>query len=423
MSERDDRLDGLEAVWPAQEPRPDFSARVMARLDDAGPPARAPRPPRPPRRWVVPALATISVAAVTCVVALMVTGSSGAARAPRPVPAQGSLTAEAHTTVALGARGVVVAHPGAVLAWTVDRGGRAEVHQIAGAAFYRVEAGGSFVVHTPAGDVSVLGTCFTVAVSDGVTTVDVDEGTVELVDATSRIELAPGDRGHLGGAAPARRRPAPGAAPAAIARTPVVGASTPSSVPVPRAGGGDCFCFSDPRHLEADQALLDEWAGLCRVRADLPPLLEGTDQAAVDAAADQLGLVGGERVAFHGAAVELTAIGRARVREIYIAATGDSAGADQLDVDSQIEQILQTAGLGEEARLRARLSHERAGHSAPPADSGAITPFEEFFRLVISAGDDFERLLATRVGDARAHELRRRFGGWPGPDFDWFGCP
>ena len=416
MSELDDRLDGLDAVWTAQEPEPDFTARVMARLDDAR--ARAPGP-RPPRRWVVPTLAALALAAVACAVVLLWTRPSGGARAPQQVAAQGSLTADIHTTVALGARGVVVAHPGAVLAWTVDRTGRAEIHQIAGAAFYRVEPGGPFVVHTPAGDVSVHGTCFTVAVSDGVTTVDVDEGTVTLADDSSTIELAPGDRGHLGGAAPARRRPAS----VALARKPAVGASTAAPVPVARPGSADCFCFSDPRYLEADQALRDEWAGLCRVRADLPPLIEGTDPVAVDTAADQLGLVGGERVAFHDAAVELTTIGLARVREIYIAATGDAAGADQLDVDAQVEQILQTAGLGEDARLRARLSQERAGHATPPVDSGTMTPFEEFHRLAIAAGDDFERMLATRVGVARAHELRRRYGGWPGPDFDWFGCP
>jgi hypothetical protein len=45
------------------------------------------------------------------------------------------------------------------------------------------------------------------------------------------------------------------------------------------------------------------------------------------------------------------------------------------------------------------------------------------FRATIEAGDDFERRLAARIGEARARELRRRYGGWPGPDFDWFGCP
>jgi hypothetical protein len=315
---------------------------------------------------------------------------------------------------------VIVAHPGAVLTWVVGGDGDAEVQQIAGEAFYRIEPGGRFVVRTPSGEVRVTGTCFTVAVADGVATVDVHEGTVELADATSSIALRPGERGHLGGAGPARRRPA---------TRPDVGTTrvtsldrTPARTDA-RDDRNDCFCFSDPRYLEADQKLLDEWAGLCRVRADVPPFDLDGDLDAIDAAADQLDLLGAERVAFRDAALELIAADVALLREIYVAATGDADGAAALDAEAMAEQVLQTGSLGEDARLRAALSQERAGHATPPTDRDAMTPFEELYRVTVAAGDDLERRLAARLGADRAHELRARFGGWPGTDFDWFGCP
>jgi hypothetical protein len=413
MVDPDERLDGLDALWPAAEPRPDFVARVTARIGEAG----GGRAPTPPRRWMVPALAGVAAVAIACSVVLWIT-RPGAPAAPPHAPLQGSLTAAAHETISLGDRGVIVAHPGAVLTWSIGAGGDAEIQQIAGEAFFRVEPGGRFVVRTPSGEVRVTGTCFTVAVSAGVVTVDVHEGSVELADATSAVALRPGDRGHLGGAAAARRRPAP--------RPDVVaGRIAPLERTPPRteARGDDCFCFSDPRHLEADQRLLDEWAGLCRVRADVPPFGLSGGLEAIDAASDQLGLADAERVAFRDAALELTTDAIASLREMYVAATGDADGAAAVDPDAMVEQILQTGTLGEDARLRATLSQERAGHAAPPTDRDAMTPFEEMFRATIATGDDFERRLAARLGAARARELRARFGGWPGPDFDWFGCP
>ena len=399
----DDRLDVPPGLWPAPEPRPDFVDRVVARID------RAPeRPPAPRRAWIA-GLAIAAAAAAAIALVVFRGGDGGRA------PAHGSFSATAPTTVPLGGRGVVVAYPGTVVAWSVDAGGAAEVHMSAGDAFFRVDPGGPFVVHTPAGEVRVTGTCFTVVVDGGRTSVDVHEGTVELGDGG--LVLGAGERGHLGGDAPARRRPAPRAAIAPAPRT------EPAPAAARESRGDDCFCFSDPRHLEADQALLDEWAGMCRVRADVPPFVDGDDASAVDAAADQLGLTGDERRAFHDAARELTDDAVVQIREIYVAATGDAEAAARIDLDSMFEQIDATRALGEDARLRATLSQERAGHAEPPADATRMTPYEELYRRLIAAGEDFEARLAARVGAARARELRLRFGGWPGPDFQWFGCP
>ena len=287
----------------------------------------------------------------------------------------------------------------------------------AGEAFFRVEHGGEFVVDTPSGSVAVLGTCFTVTVGAGVTTVDVHEGTVELHDRTSGLRLHPGQRGHLGGGGPARLRP-----PAASSSGPPRTVAARPLTPDPSARGDQCFCMSDPRHLEAKQAMLDRWAAQCRIRADLPPLSDGPDDlAAIDEAMDQLGLTAGERDAFRDAAQETSRVGLARIHDIYTVATGESAAG--LDLADLLEQIENSRALGEDARLRARLAQERAGHVPPRSDPAQMTPYEELYRLIIEAGDDLERRLAERLGTTRARALRLRYGGWPGPDFDWIGCP
>ncbi len=73
----------------------------------------------------------------------------------------------------LGARGIAVLERGAHVAWNGD-----EVTQSAGDVFYRVERGGAFRVHTPSGDVQVLGTCFRVRVENE----ENGEGAVNLRD-------------------------------------------------------------------------------------------------------------------------------------------------------------------------------------------------------------------------------------------------
>lgn len=409
----DERAPDLAALWPAPEPRPDFVARVQARLREPTTSDRGRPPARRPRWW---AAALLAVAAGVIGVVVVLAGR------PAPTSAlQGAAAPTERVTIGLGRRGVVVAEPGAVLAWSVAADGHAVVQLSAGAAFFRVEPGGRFVVETPSGQVRVTGTCFTVAVAADRTSVEVHEGRVELVavGAGEPVALAPGERGHVGGGAPARRRPIPlevGEAPAAVAAAPDRSGRTLA----PQARPADqCYCLSDPTSLEADQARLDAWATMCRVRADLPPL----DEPAVEVMSDQLGLVGEERRAFAEAARELAVFGEARVREIYVVATGDQAGAPTLDVDAMIEQIVRAAPLDDEARIRRLLSAERAGRQAPVVDPEQMTPLEEFFRLVVGGGDEFERRLAARLGAARARELRRRFGGWPGPNFDWLGCP
>ena len=135
--------------WSAQEPAPDFADKVMAQID-AG--ARAPlaRSRGSYGRLVAGVAAGVALAAG---LALAVTWHGGGA------PTRGEAVAADRTQVAMGGRAVAVLERGAHVAWSGD-----EVEQSAGDVFYRVEPGGAFRVHTGAGDVAVLGTCFRVRV-------------------------------------------------------------------------------------------------------------------------------------------------------------------------------------------------------------------------------------------------------------------
>src|SRR5262249_49499248 len=75
----------------------------------------------------------------------------------------GDVTASARTEIDVGGRARAVLEPSSHVAWSAPE----DVSQSSGSVFYRVERGGaSFRVHTPAGDVAVLGTCFRVTLNE-----------------------------------------------------------------------------------------------------------------------------------------------------------------------------------------------------------------------------------------------------------------
>lgn len=190
----------LEDAWPVDEPPRDFAERVTAR-------ALAERRPAPRRRARIWLAAVAVAAAAALVFALSSERGMGS----------GGHEALARTELSLGARARVVLEAGAKLRWSDD-----VVTQSEGEIFYRVEPGARFVVKTPAGDVSVLGTCFRVRVGtatakgDGevkrrelgmaaggaalaaLAVITVYEGKVQLSHASGRVTLAAGEAGKLG---------------------------------------------------------------------------------------------------------------------------------------------------------------------------------------------------------------------------------
>jgi ferric-dicitrate binding protein FerR (iron transport regulator) len=133
--------------WDVDEPKGDFADRVMARIEEE---PRAEIATAPARRTRV-AAGVGGVLALAAGLALAIGWHAGNAKD------HGEAIVAERTQLALGARTVAVLERGAHVKWNGD-----EVEQTAGDVFYRVEPGGAFRVHTPAGDVAVLGTCFRV---------------------------------------------------------------------------------------------------------------------------------------------------------------------------------------------------------------------------------------------------------------------
>jgi hypothetical protein len=141
MDDRD-----LEA-WDAEEPPRGFAERVVAaarREETARPKPRAGR-----------VLAGLTLAAGMAAII-----GYGAHRSRQD--AHGSVTAEERQEVHVGTRALAVLEKGAHVKWNGDA-----IEQDTGDVFWRVEPGARFVVHTPAADVAVKGTCFRVNVRDG----------------------------------------------------------------------------------------------------------------------------------------------------------------------------------------------------------------------------------------------------------------
>jgi len=164
---------GLDlSAWDAEEPPADFAERVArAAMEERAKetPTAAPETNEGTRAEAPPApapvielsRATLKKRRATWAAASLVLGLAASALfhfATRPA-AQGEITAETRTEIAIGDRAVAVLEPGAHVKWAGDT-----VDQSGGNVFYRVERGGAFRVHTSAGDVDVQGTCFRVDV-------------------------------------------------------------------------------------------------------------------------------------------------------------------------------------------------------------------------------------------------------------------
>jgi len=207
-------IEAIEDAWSVPEPSVEFAAGVLASHfagteTQTEAPAHAPRP-----RWVWLG----AVAAVLLVVGLVWTLRGGTS-------IEDHLEARAVQTVALGDRATAVAQPGTRMKWSVDSDGTTRIDQRSGRVFYRVDHGERFDVVTPAGTVTVTGTCFEVdlesnamktnaragalgAVLASALVVTVYEGGVVLANDNGSVDLAAGQAGRVSDArAPVRFDP------------------------------------------------------------------------------------------------------------------------------------------------------------------------------------------------------------------------
>lgn len=446
----DDELDELLGGYEVPAPPEGFADRVMAEAAPARAPATRSRAP-----WLIGA----SVAA-----------AAAAAIALWPAaPVVGELSATERTEVELADRGVAVAEAGADLAWTVE-GESADVEQPAGDVFYRVEPSERFVVHTPAGDVSVRGTCFRVEVSDmnvspqlyvgaavgalvaGSVAVTVYEGEVDVRNDHGEVSLAAGERSVL---TPSE---APSAPAEATDRPELSGEPARSEAPtaeeidamdtdalrarlrtlssrdreqaheIERLRGliedADLQADAGRGHFfPASREQLQQWAEACQLRLDQPPVM-GMEPGRLGDHRETLGLSAEEAEVVQEAIEHVHASLTEDLRALYVEATGDVAGASQLSPRAMLAEIQDKASQAErDRRIMNLIARERAGLATPPPPDAELSPTERAVRRYARVGDDFQRRLAQSLGPQRAHELRAQEGGWPWSHSIFSGCP
>ena len=358
--------DALEH-WPAQEPPERFATHTLAALD-----AGAHRPRRRARAWALAGAAAVAACLVVW----------GASLRPR----HGHLAADARQQLSLGGRVALVAERGARLDWAWSMGGRsARVVQAEGEVFYRVDAGGPFTVETPYAAITVSGTCFKVEVAPmasnkgllaaaavgavaGGLVVTVYEGHLRVENGRGALEAAAGDRVHAGqAAAPAlaleptpaglmatRSAPSGGApqTPEAVAAREqaaqvqvaalqarvrsleqergVLASRLASAAMGPLGGEPNDGRPPSEKYRDFTQAELRALASKCELRTDLPPLHAEPWTMSPELGA-QLHLSDTEQATATAAVNRLREDAVAKVRALYVEATGDAAGAETLE--------------------------------------------------------------------------------------------
>lgn len=162
---------------------------------------------------------------------------------------------------------------------------------------------------------------------------------------------------------------------------------------------------------------LAEWVATCHVRVDEPaldrftPLTEPNEHSGVTA--DELG-------DYNAALTEVQTRWKELTRSLYIEITGDTVGADSLSNEAMRREIEDKSPRGENNVILQRISRERAGLAAPPADPSKTSPLERLTRAWVQLGDQSEAALARRLGPERAHAIRGE--GW-GARYETGGCP
>ncbi|MCY1081658.1 hypothetical protein [Archangium lansingense] len=442
------------SAFEVPPPPPGLADRVLARL-----PATASAPsPRPSRRMALAAAAAVLLVALPS--AWWVSRSLGRA-------GSGERTFTQRETVSLGSSALAVAEPGTELRWAVGRRGAVRVRQPAGRVFYRVDSGSDFQVDTPAGQVAVRGTCFTLevqpmlpskqsltgaAVGAALTAavfLTVHEGRVAVTSPAeaSTSEVGPGERVELRtGAAPrvlatstvdgspTATNAAPGAEPSwrvretayvaelntLRARVKELERSVPGGVRPTQElpeGTRKIVKWLDPSREE-----LLEMAKECRLRWDEPglrqkPPLPGPEDRA------KLGMTEDEAEEIAEVYRTFVAQSLEQLRAIYVAATGDEDNARVLAPDALKQEILDKSPELAIKQAFHRVAQERAGLATPPANTTSLTPAERLVRFNTGLGDAYERALADKLGATRARELRQLRDGWGSRHDSSASCP
>jgi hypothetical protein len=426
--------------WAPPGPAQDFEDRVVAALREE----RAPSASSNPRRRRI-AMA-LGVAAALAGIALVATRSVG-------VASVGHAVAPSRVTRSIGGRAVAVLEPSADLAWRVRANGTTRIRQRSGSVFYRVEPGAPFVVATPAGVVTVLGTCFRVevtpmeirsglvgaaagAVLASAAWITVYEGSLSLANEHGEVRVGAGERARAAADAPPGKvglgeglaglldRPPPAEASRedllvreAALRREVARLSRKGS----EEADPESFERMGARFFDPPPDELRAMAARCELRSDMPDIEADSHEVDEDDAR-AIALTDAERRRIGLVTSDFRERFLSSLRALYVEATGDTAGATALSWNALGAEIHDKGAPGEWPGIRQRLVAEEAGLAEAPRDLSDVSPQEKWARLMDSAGDEYEEALASVLGADRARTLRARGGGWSS-HYVTQGCP
>jgi len=165
-------------------------------------------------------------------------------------------------------------------------------------------------------------------------------------------------------------------------------------------GGGAAPATRAKSHDFTD-AELQAMAHNCEVRFDLPRIAREPFHLSPERGA-QLHLSDPEQERVSAAVDAASKDVVAHLRALYLEATGDAAGADALDPQSLMREILEKSPPAAVQAARTEIARERAG--LPPAPSGTIV--ERYLRYMTSVGDSLQRALEPAVGAQQAAAVR-----------------
>ena len=445
------------AEWPASAPPHAFAERVLAARSGAL---------RGRTGWRGWALATAGLcgAAATALALLRMPAASG-----RAAPS-------ARETLRLGARAVAVAEGGSQLRWAIACGGDVRVEQTSGDVFYRVDAGGTFVVSAAGVEVGVRGTCFRVSATNEETEGDamqtngkmaltalagaaaatlaitVYEGTVQVRAPAGAVEVHAGQRAEVRSGAAPRLLQASASTPVA-ADSKGAGSNASPDLPPPAAQLGSLQ--ARVRTLEQERTLLQAKVTAYESRPGLRPAdaeraaddptepphplgqkmrdFNPAERAAMakncevrfdlpelsdepwkpgDELVSKNGLGSDERAAVTATVNQIRSELLTKLRAFYVEETGDANAASTLNPNSLSQEILYKARPGEVAAARKRIASELAGLVPPPDDPTEGTLPERYLRLMTTAGDSLQDKLTKTLGSGRAGKLRDAIDGW-----------
>lgn len=424
------------------------------------------------RRGVVVAIAAAAALAAAALVLFWVRAPVGAAR-------EGSAVATSRTALQIGERAVAVAEAGADLSWNVEVDGDAAVRQSGGAVFYRVNAGGTFEVQTPAGRVDVTGTCFTVEIvpmrewmkehRGGVAVgtalgaalmLTVHEGSVVFANDHGQIEVEAGERASATADGPPRHdepqvevavRSGSGEADTVaslrariaadqrrIAQLESEAAKTPGSSPEPESRAEQIRACANAvgrpgcSLVDPDPEVLQEMARCGSIKVDAPSFLtRRTDEgfAPSDELKELVGLTEEEVEAITAVNQEFAKKHVVGLQQIVADLNGGEMpfipeAAPPWAVIPSFTGAMD-ASIPQEmaAGFRRTIAEERAGQATPPSSLEGVKPLERYERLRANVGDDYEAALAGALGADRAHELRVAGDGWSSGTLFGGSCP